>query len=120
MKTKTVKITEAKLRDIVSESILEWAKNGLFEDEYNKPIDDDYYGGGLPEKKPRANKYTYENEVTKIYKAMKPYIDKLAGIFNNSECEDRAVYDKIMDALNILDELPMIGKKFYSIEIDEL
>lgn len=43
---------------------------------------------------------------------MKPYIDRLADIFNNEECDDGTVYKKIMDALEELDKLPLIGKHF--------
>lgn len=114
-KNKTVKLNETQLRNMIAESV----KNVL--KEYQQDIDtDNYYGGGLPEPKSYLHIYTCEKEVTEIYNQIKPYIDKLADIFNNNDTDDTALYDEIMGALNTLDTLPSIGKQFYSTETPEI
>ena len=39
-------------------------------------------------------------------------------IFNNYDCDNREVYDKVMNALDVIDSLPVIAKQFYNIELD--
>lgn len=108
---KTIKLTESELKHIIKKSVKKIIK------ESERDIDNDsYYGGGLPEPQPRASRYTSEKEVTEIYNKIKPYIDQLSDIFNNSDMDSKEVYDKVMDALNTLDSLPSIGKHFYTIE----
>lgn len=110
----TIRLTESELNYLIRESV----KSVIKESEID--IDDDsYYGGGLPEQKPQAHKYTCEKEVTEIYNKIKPYIDKLAGIFNNNDFNNRDVYEKVMNALNTLDSLPSIGKQIYNTEFGE-
>lgn len=108
---KLIKLSESELNQILKESVKKVIK------ESERDIDDDsYYGGGLPEPQPRASRYTYEKEVKKIYNQIKPYLDQLSDIFNNSDMDNREVYDEVMDALETLDSLPSIAKHFYSIE----
>ncbi len=117
---KTIRLTESELNGLIKESV----KSVLREyeerpEEIGKLEDDNYYGGGLPERKPQAHRYTCEKEVTEIYNKIKPYIDQLAGIFNDNDSDNWEIYEKVMNALNTLDSLPSIGKQFYSIELDE-
>jgi len=53
-----------------------------------------------------------KKKVTEIYNKMLPYIDALAEIFNNNDCDDYSVYRNIMSVLEELDKLPLIGKHF--------
>ena len=111
---KTIRLTESELSHLISQSVKKVIK------ESERDIDDDtYYGGGLPERKPQAHRYTCEKEVTEIYNKIKPYIDQLADIFNNNDHDNWEVYEKVMNALNTLDSLPSIGKQFYTIELDD-
>ncbi len=108
---KIIKLTESELNHILKESVKKVIK------ESERDIDNDsYYGGGLPESQPQAYRYTYEKEVMEIYNQIKPYIDQLSDIFNNSDMDSREVYDEVMGALETLDSLPSIGKHFYTIE----
>ena len=112
-KKQTIRLNESQLRHIVSESVKRVLKE--YEDrpeEIGKQEDDNYYGGGLPESEPKYKPSSCEKEITEIYNKMKPYIDRLADIFNNTECDDSTVYNKIMNVLEELDKLPLIGKHF--------
>lgn len=111
---KTIRLTETELNYLIKESVKRIMK------ESERDIDNDsYYGGGLPEQKPQAHTYNCEKEVTEIYNKIKPYINKLADIFNNNDSNNWEVYEKVMNALNTLDMLPSIGKEFYTTEIGE-
>ena len=79
---------------------------------------DTYFGGGLPETQPSAHTYTPEKEVTQIIEQMRPYVDKLADIFNNYNCISSGAGDKVFDILNGVDELPKLAKYFSNTEID--
>lgn len=111
---KTIRLTESELKGLIRESV-----NGVLRESERDVDDDSYYGGGLPEQKPQAYTYNCEKEVTEIYNKIKPYIDQLADIFNNNDCNNWEVYEKVMTALNTLDMLPSIGKEFYTTEIGE-
>ena len=109
---KVIKLNETALKNAVAESVKKVLK------EYSQDIDtDSQFGGGMPDSKPSANKNTCEKEVTEIFNQIKPYIDKLAYIFNNNDTDDMKIYDTIMDALNEMYNLPGIAKHFYSIEV---
>lgn len=108
---KQIKLNESQLRKMIAENVKAILK------EYQQDIDSDtYFGGGLPDPNTQENKYTYEKEITEIYNQIKPYIDKLSDILNNSETNDITVYNKVISALNVIDTLPSIGKLFYSVE----
>ena len=108
---KQIKLNESQLRKMIAENVKVILK------EYQQDIDSGtYFGGGLPDPNTQENKYTYEKEITEIYNQIKPYIDKLSDILNNSETNDITVYNKVMNALNTIDTLPTIGKLFYSVE----
>lgn len=110
----TIRLTESELKHLIRQSVKRVIK------ESERDIDgDSYYWGGLPERKPQAHRYTCEKEVTEIYNKMKPYIGQLADIFNNNDCNNREVYEKVMNTLETLDSLPSIGKQFYTIELGE-
>lgn len=120
---KTIRLNESELKNIIKEKVKKVLKEYQnYEDrpeEIGKLEDDNYYGGGLPERKPQTHKYTCEKEVTEIYNKIRPYIGQLADIFNNNDYNNREVYEKVMNALNTLDMLPSIGKQFYNTELDE-
>jgi hypothetical protein len=115
---KLVRITEQDLHNIIKESVNKILREGEYPEEIGKLEDDNYYGGGLPEPQGKVPKYTCEKQVNQIYQNIKPYLDELADIFNENEFDDRKVYDEVMDALNVLDSLPSIGKQFYTVEYD--
>ena len=120
---RTIRLTENELKGLIKENVKKVLKEYQnYEDrpeEIGKLEDDNYYGGGLPEQKPQAHKYTCEKEITEIYNKVKPYINQLADIFNNNDFNNHDVYEKVMNALNTLDMLPSIGKEFYTTEIGE-
>ena len=112
---KKSKLTESDLYKIVKNSVYQVLKENT---EINKQDDDNYYGGGLPEPRFTSTKYTCEKEVNEIYKQVKPYLDKLADVFNNYDCDNREIYDKVINALDVMDSLPVIAKQFYNMELD--
>jgi hypothetical protein len=79
---------------------------------------DTYYGGGLPEPAQHAMTYTPEKEVAEICEQMRPYVDKLADVFNSYSPTVQGVDDKVFTLLNGFDELPKLAKFFSTTEID--
>lgn len=80
--------------------------------------DDTYYGGGMSEPSQHAMTYTPEKEVAEICEQMRPYVDKLADIFNSCSPTVQGVDDKVFTLLNGFDELPKLAKFFSTTEID--
>lgn len=105
-------LKESKLNKIIKKSIKKCLNEAY-------DIDDDaYYGGGLPEPAQHAMTYTPEKEVAEICEQMRPYVDKLADIFNNYSPTVQGVDDKVFTLLNGFDELPKLAKFFSTTEID--
>lgn len=110
---KTIRMNESELHRLISESV----KRVLRE---SKDIDDDsYYGGGLPDKKTTHTRTTYQKEIEKILEKMKPFIDRLAEIFNEAECTSSEVYEKAMNILNNIDSLAELGSNFYELSFND-
>lgn len=109
-------LKESQLRQIIRESLKRVVNEGVYE--YSQDIDDDtYYGGGLPEGEPKANVYSEEQNILKVFKEMEPYIDKIADICNNSECTMPGIDDKMFQILNSFDEIPRLAKYFQTTEL---
>ena len=108
-----MKIKESQLRQMIKESVKKVLKESAYD------IDDDtYYGGGMPEPSQHTMTYTPEKEVAEICEQIRPYVDKLADIFNSYSPTVQGVDDKVFILLNGFDELPKLAKFFSTTEID--
>ena len=113
MKKQIIKLNESQLTNIIRNSVKKVLKESAYD------IDDDtYYGGGMPEPSQHAMTYTPEKEVAEICEQMRPYVDKLADIFNSYSPTVQGVDDKVFTLLNGFDELPKLAKFFSTTEID--